>query len=100
MLSIKWYIEEGNKYIIKGRELDWKKFCNENIDHVYVVGEVLFVLQSLSDDECDYQAISEQLRQNKKDMIVNDYIENMIVKFSFRGYDFVNKTCLINQERK
>ena len=37
MLSIDWYIEEGLNYVIEGRENDWKKFCKENVDNIYLL---------------------------------------------------------------
>ena len=100
MLSIEWYIEEGNKYIIKGREADWKKFCKENADNIFVVGEVLFALQTLDDKKCDYNKLYIDLKQNQRSKFINNYIENMIVKYSPRGYDFVTKTSNLDEERK
>ena len=100
MLSLDWYIEEGYRYIIKGREADWRKFCKENSENIWVVGEVLFVLQSLSNKNCDYESLYKELHKIEKPQFINNYIENMIVKYSNNGYKFITKTCKLSEERK
>ena len=100
MLSIEWLVQEGNKYIIKGREADWKKFCKENISSINVAGIVLFALQSLNNKDCNYKMLYKELKQHEKSQFINNYIENMIVKYAPRGYEFVTSTCFINEERK
>lgn len=99
-LPIQYYVKEGYKYIIKGREADWRKFCNENFEDIYLIEEVFYTLQSLNHNDCDYQNIFEQLQENSRDKFTSNYIENMIVKYSFRGYEFVTKTCNLDEDRK
>lgn len=100
MLSIDWLVEEGNKFIIKGRERDWKKFCKDNNNHPYVVVKVLFALQELNREDCDYKSLYDELKKVQRSRIVELYIEAMIVKYSYRGYDFAQETYNLIPERK
>lgn len=100
MATVDGLIQEGLKYIIKGRERDWKRFCKDNSGDISVVLKVIYALKALNEKNCNKSKLYDCLTELTEDEFIRNYIENMIVKYSEKGYEFISENAKLNDIRR
>lgn len=99
-------IEEGKKYIIKGKEKDWENYCIDNWKNIFdkmVIEDALETMKLLSLTNLSSQKIMEKVDNLSHSSITWEELEKVVETFHLKGKKFVediNGKSLAKQREK